>query len=62
MDTHRVCINGRMVFSGEEDSALDFIEDLALQYYETGNPDPSTITLDILNVEIEVIPEWEEKD
>lgn len=51
-----------MVFSGEEDSALDFIEDLAVQYYETGDPDPSTITLDILNVEIEVIPEWEEKD
>jgi len=51
-----------MVFSGEEDSALDFIEDLALQYYETGDPDPSTITLDILNGEIEVIPEWEEKD
>ena len=51
MESHRVCVNGRIVFSGDEDSALDFIEDLALQFYETGSPDPSTITLDILNVE-----------
>jgi len=56
MDSHRVCIDGRVIFSGDEDSALDFIDDLAMQFYETGDPDPATITLDILNGETEVIP------
>ena len=27
-----------------EDDALDKIQDLALQYYESGHPDPSTIS------------------
>jgi len=49
--THRVCVSGRIIFVGDEQSALDFIEDLSLQYFETGSPDPSTITLEILNDE-----------
>ena len=46
METYRVCVDGRVVFSGNEDEALDMIEDLSLQYYETGSPDPSTISLE----------------
>ena len=42
----RVCVEGRVVFSGNEDEALDMITDLSLQYYETGEPHPSTITLE----------------
>jgi len=42
----RVCVEGRVVFSGSEDEALDMIQDLSVQYFETGSPDPSTITLE----------------
>jgi len=43
---YRICVEGRVVFSGDEDEALDMIQDLSVQYYETGSPDPSTITLE----------------
>ena len=46
METFRVCVEGRVVFSGSEDEALDMIEDLSLQYYDTGSPDPATISLE----------------
>jgi beta-galactosidase beta subunit len=45
-EVHRVYVDGRVVFSGNEDEALDMITDLSIQYYETGSPDPSTITLE----------------
>jgi len=45
-EVFRVLVEGRVVFSGNEDEALDMIEDLSLQYYETGSPDPSTISLE----------------
>ena len=46
MEIYRVCVDGRVVFSGSEDEALDMITDLSIQYYETGEPHPSTITLE----------------
>ena len=45
-EVYRVCVEGRVVFSGNEDEALDMITDLSIQYYETGEPHPSTITLE----------------
>jgi len=45
-EVFRVLVDGRVVFSGNEDEALDMIEDLSLQYYDTGSPDPSTISLE----------------
>jgi len=45
-EVYRVCVDGRVVFSGSEDEALDMIQDLSVQYFETGSPDPSTITLE----------------
>ena len=45
-EVFRVLVEGRVVFSGSEDEALDMIEDLSLQYYDTGSPDPSTISLE----------------
>ena len=45
-EVYRVLIEGRVVFSGSEEEALDMIHDLSIQYYETGSPDPSTITLE----------------
>lgn len=45
-EVYIVSVEGRVVFSGSEDEALDTIQDLSIQYYETGSPDPSTITLE----------------
>ena len=45
-EVYRILVEGRVVFSGNEDEALDMITDLSVQYYETGQPDPSTITLE----------------
>jgi hypothetical protein len=45
-EVYRVCVEGRVVFSGSEDEALDMIQDLSIQYFDTGSPDPSTITLE----------------
>ena len=61
-EVYRVLVEGRVVFSGNEDEALDMITDLSIQYYETGSPNPSTITLERIpdNGEIESIPNWEE--
>jgi len=45
-EVYRVCVEGRVVFSGSEDEALDMIHELSVNYYETGEPDPSTVTLE----------------
>jgi hypothetical protein len=45
-EVYRVCVEGREVFSGSEDEALDMIMDLSVQYFDTGSPNPSTITLE----------------
>ena len=61
-EVYRVLVEGRVVFSGNEDEALDMIQDLSVQYYETGEPHPSTITLERIPDygEIESLPDWEE--
>ena len=63
METFRVYVDGRVVFSGSEDEALDMITDFSIQYYETGEPHPSTISLERIpdNGETESIP-YREKD
>lgn len=55
-----VYVSGELVFStNDEDAALDKIQDLALDYYETGVPDPSTIEY-VRHGETQSIPDWEE--
>jgi len=48
-DTWEVKVDGEVVFSGELDDAFDTIEDLSEEYYRTGEPDPSTITMELAN-------------
>ena len=48
-DTYEVKVDGEVVFSGELDDAFDTIEDLSEEYYRTGEPDPSTITMELVN-------------
>ena len=48
-DTYEVRVSGSLVFSGELDDAMDTLEDLSEEYYRTGEPDPSTITMELVN-------------
>ena len=48
-DVYEVKVDGEVVFSGELDDAFDTIEDLSVEYYRTGEPDPSTITMELIN-------------
>ena len=48
-DTYEVKVDGEVVFSGDLDDAMDTIEDLSDEYYRTGEPDPSTITMELIN-------------
>ena len=48
-DVYEVKVDGEVVFSGELDDAFDTIEDLSDEYYRTGEPDPSTITMELIN-------------
>ena len=48
-DTYEVKVDGEGVFSGDLDDAMDTIEDLSDEYYRTGEPDPSTITMELIN-------------
>ena len=48
-DTWEVKVDGEVVFSGELDDAFDTIEDLSEEYYRTGEPDPSTITMELID-------------
>tara|TARA_B100000085_G_scaffold188723_1_gene172678 strand:+ start:1175 stop:1372 length:198 start_codon:yes stop_codon:yes gene_type:complete len=52
-------VSGELVYSvNNEDDALDKLQDLALEYYETGSPDPSTIEF-IRHGETQSIPDGE---
>ena len=51
MDTYEVRISGDLVFSGEIDDAMDYIEDLSEEYKNTGDPHPDTVTLEMKNGE-----------
>jgi len=48
-DVYEVKVDGEVVFSGDLDDAMDTIEDLSDEYYRTGEPDPSTITMELIN-------------
>ena len=48
-DVYEVKVDGEVVFSGELDDAMDTLEDLSEEYYRTGEPDPSTITMELIN-------------
>ena len=48
-DTYEVRVGGSLVFSGELDDAFDTLEDLSEEFYRTGEPDPSTITMELVN-------------
>ncbi len=49
MESYEVKVDGEVVFSGDLDDAMDTIEDLSDEYYRTGEPDPSTITMELIN-------------
>ena len=48
-DVYEVKVDGEVVFSGDLDDAFDTLEDLSDEYYRTGEPDPSTITMELIN-------------
>ena len=48
-DTYEVKVDGEVVFSGDLDDAFDTLEDLSDEYYRTGEPDPSTITMELID-------------
>ena len=48
-DTYEVRVGDSLVFSGELEDAMDTLEDLSEEYYRTGEPDPSTITMELVN-------------
>ena len=55
-----VYVSGELVYStNDEDAALDKLQDLALDYYETGVPDPSTIEY-VRHGETQSFPDWED--
>ena len=51
-----VRVKGKLVLSkGSLDDAMDIIQELSEAYYNTGQPDPSTITMELNNGENEAI-------
>ena len=48
-ETYEVRVGEDLVFSGELEDAMDTLEDLSEEYYRTGEPDPSTITMELVN-------------
>ena len=54
-----VYVSGELVYStNDENAALDKIQDLAVDYYETGVPDPSTIEY-VRHGETQSVPDGE---
>ncbi len=47
MESYDVYVGEDLVFSGELEDAMDVIEDLSDEFYRTGEPDPSTIYMEI---------------
>ena len=48
-ETYEVRVGEDLVFSGELEDAMDTLEVLSEEYYRTGEPDPSTITMELVN-------------
>ena len=55
-ESYDVRVKGRLVLSrGSLEDAMEIIQDLSEAYYNTGRPDPSTITMELNNGEDEAI-------
>ena len=55
-ESYDVRVKGRLVLSnGSMEDAMEIIQDLSEAYYNTGQPDPSTITMELNNGENEAI-------
>ena len=55
-ESYDVRVKGRLVLSrGSIEDAMEIIQDLSEAYYNTGRPDPSTITMELNNGENEAI-------
>ena len=51
-----VRVKGKLVLSkGSLDDAMEIMQDLSEAYYNTGQPDPSTITMELNNGENQTI-------
>ena len=64
-ESYDVRVKGRLVLSnGSMEDAMEIIQDLSEAYYNTGQPDPSTITMELNNGENEAITdgEWVRRD
>ena len=55
-ESYDVRVKGRLVLSGGSiEDAMEIMQDLSEAYYNTGQPDPSTITMELNNGENEAI-------
>ena len=55
-ESYDVRVKGRLVLSnGSLEDAMEIIQALSEAYYNTGRPDPSTITMELNNGENEAI-------
>ena len=64
-ESYDVRVKGRLVLSnGSMEDAMEIIQDLSEAYYNTGQPDPSTITMELNNGKTEAITdgEWVRRD
>ena len=64
-ESYDVRVKGRLVLSrGSLEDAMEIIQDLSEAYYNTGRPDPSTITMELNNGKNEAITdgEWVRRD
>ena len=64
-ESYDVRVKGRLVLSnGTLEDAMEIIQDLSEAYYNTGRPDPSTITMELNNGENVAITDglWVRRD
>ena len=64
-ESYDVRVKGRLVLSnGSMEDAMEIIQDISEAYYNTGQPDPSTITMELNNGKNEAITdgEWVRRD
>ena len=55
-ESYDVRVKGRLVLSqGSMEDAMEIMQDLSEAYYNTGQPDPSTITMELNNGEDQAI-------
>jgi hypothetical protein len=49
MAHYNILVNGRKIYSNlSEEEYFDIMEDLSLQFYETGSPNPTDIDTEII--------------